>query len=80
MTFPRNIVQLLLLSVTMTNALSALFYVHTVYIYIGCVVCVIMTISMSLARWNVKINYKLRIANYNISLKLSGYVLQFARY
>ena len=50
-----NIVQLLLLSVTTTNVLSALFYMHTVYIYMLCCIC--MTISISLDLRNVKINY-----------------------
>jgi len=40
-----NIVQLLLLSVTMTDVLFALFYMHTVYIY---TCCVCMSISISL--------------------------------
>jgi len=39
-----NIVQLLFVSVTMINALAALFYMHSVhlyiYIYMHCIVCV----------------------------------------
>jgi hypothetical protein len=60
--FYGNTVQLLLLSVAKTSALSALFNMYTVYIYIYlymlCFMC--MTISISLDQWNVKINY-----NYN---------------
>jgi len=45
-----NIVQLLLLSVTMINAPAALFYMHTVYIYIYlyALCCMCMTIAISL--------------------------------
>jgi hypothetical protein len=63
-----NTVQLFLLNVTKTNALSALFYLHTMYIYIYIYIyififirvvlcCMCMTISISLDQWNVKINY-----------------------
>jgi hypothetical protein len=45
-----NTVQLLLLNVTMINALAVLFYMHTVYIYIYlyALCCMCMTIATSL--------------------------------
>ena len=72
-----NIVQLLLLSVTMTNALSAPFYMRTVYIYIYLYKCCLCNYDSFHNFGLMECETKVKVTNYLCCRFLFWYKWQF---